>query len=264
MRLNKFLAQSGLGSRRAVEQLILDGLITVNGQVIRELATQVNPETDRVSAHGQSVKPVQKLEYLILNKPRGYDVTRGGEHHHRRAWDLLPKGSHPSIQSVGRLDRNSTGLLIFTNDGEFAFRLTHPRYGCRKTYEVDVEGNVPAETVQRLKEGIMLEDGPAHAVRVERLAPAEEGQSRLRLVMEEGRNRIVRRMCETLGFVVINLNRTAIGPLEMGNLPRGKTRPLTRMEINRLRQSIGLAAMASATEPSPMKKPPQRQRTRRN
>jgi len=146
MRLNKYLALCGLGSRRAVEQLILDGQVAIAGRPVSDLATQVG-EGAAVSIQGRPVHPVPRssFDYILLNKPRGYDVTRGGRHHHRRAWDLLPRETHPSVQSVGRLDRDSSGLLLFTNDGELAFRLTHPRYGCRKVYEVEVEGKVGAE-----------------------------------------------------------------------------------------------------------------------
>jgi len=176
----------------------------------------------------------------MLNKPRGYDVTRGGRHHHRRAWDLLPEDTFPNVQSVGRLDRDSTGLLLFTNDGDLAFRLAHPRYGRRKVYEIEVEGKVPDEALGRLTQGLELEDGPERALQAERLPAKSAGQVRLRLVLEEGRKRIVRRMCEALGHPVLSLNRAAFGDLSLGDLPRGKTRPLTEREIRRLRQSVGL------------------------
>jgi len=251
MRLNKFLAQSGLGSRRAVEQLILAGTVSVNGAAVRALATQVDEENDQVVVGGQAVRPVRQFEYLLLNKPRGYDVTRGGRHHHRRAWDLLPKDTHNSVQSVGRLDRDSTGLLLFTNDGELAFRLAHPRYGCRKTYEVDVEGNLSLVAMARLSEGVELEDGPARAVQVEKLPGLVKGQGRLKIVMVEGRNRIVRRMCEALGHPVVALNRIAVAGLELGDLPRGKTRPLSKQEVRRLRQAVGLSEPEKPAAPRP-------------
>lgn len=246
MRLNQFLAQCGLGSRRAVEQIILGGQVILNGRLIRELATQINPERDRVTVAGKPVRPARQLEYIMLNKPRGYDVTRGGRHHHRRAWDLLPAGTHASVQSVGRLDRDSTGLLLFTNDGDLAFRLAHPRYGCRKVYIVDVEGKVGEALLRRLTEGIELEDGPARALDARRVPTTAEGQSRLLIVMSEGRKRIVRRLCEALGHPAVALNRTAVGGLELGDLARGKTRPLSRREVTRLRQSVGLAVETPA------------------
>ena len=243
MRLNKYLALCGLGSRRAVEHLITGGQVAVGGKTVGDLATQVDEARDAVTVLGRPVRPVARhnFDYILLNKPRGYDVTRGGRQHHRRAWDLLPKDTHASVQAVGRLDRDSTGLLLFTNDGELAFRLTHPRYGCRKVYEVKVEGTVKAETLKRLTDGVQLEDGPAHAVHVERLAAEPDGLPRLLIVMEEGRNRIVRRMCEALEHPVTDLNRTALGPLQLGAVPRGKTRVLTTREIHLLRRLVGLA-----------------------
>ena len=246
MRLNRFLAQSGLGSRRAVEALIEAGEIAVNGQVTRQPWHQVDPARDRVHARGGPVRPAAAHSYILLNKPRGYDVTRGGRHHHRRAWDLLPAGTHPSVQSVGRLDRDSAGLLLFTNDGELAFRLAHPRYGIRKVYEVVVQGRVGGAALRRLTEGIELEDGPARALSAEPVGPEDQDWTRLRLIMVEGRKRIVRRMCEAIGHPVMELERTAMGGIELGGLRRGKTRPLRPAEIRRLRRSVGLGENGSS------------------
>lgn len=240
IRINRYLAMCGLGSRRAVEQLILEGRVSINGSVHQDLATQVHLENDLVTVDGKVVTPSTKFTYLILNKPRGYDVTRGGRHHHRRAWDLLPKGTPLSTQSVGRLDRDSTGLLIFTNDGDLAYRLTHPKFGCQKTYDVTIEGTLSIEIPGLFMEGIQLLDGPAHAVHAQILSSQIPNSSLLRIVMEEGRNRIVRRMCEAIGRKVLELNRIAIGPLNLGDLPRGKTRPLTFSEVKALRQLVGL------------------------
>ncbi len=256
MRINRYLASCGLGSRRAVEALIGAGKVTLNGTIVRDLSTQVKPTGDEVTVEGRPARPAPLFTYLALNKPLGYDVTRGGEQHHRRAWDLLPKGTHPSVQSVGRLDRDSTGLLLFTNDGEFAFRLAHPRHGCTKTYDVEIAGGRPTpETLERLRDGVTLEDGPARALAVEPL-PGGSGpeRSRLRLVIGEGRNRIVRRMCEAVGHPVVELERVAIGRLELGVLKRGKCRPLTAREVVMLRRDAGLAPPEA--EASPPKKGP--------
>ncbi|HOE95814.1 MAG TPA: pseudouridine synthase [Candidatus Sumerlaeota bacterium] len=242
MRLNRFLAAAGLGSRRAVEQMIRDGRVAVNGQTVTQLATQVDERRDRVELDGRPVRPAAQTLYLMLNKPRGYDVTRGGRHHHRRVYDLLPREVHPSVQAVGRLDRNSTGLLLFTNDGDLNFRLTHPRHGCHKHYEVLVEGVVDDETLEIFREGIRLEDGPAQAVEVARLEPTGPETTRLRIVMAEGRKHIVRRMCEAAGHPVLELDRTAVGPVRLGDLARGKVRPLTRREVAALKRSVGLTA----------------------
>ncbi len=247
MRINRFLAQAGLGSRRAVEALLEQGLVTLNGQVIREPWHQIDGEKDKVLVRGAPVRPAAAFTYLLLNKPRGYDVTRGGRHHHRRAWDLLPEGTHASVQSVGRLDRDSCGLLLFTNDGDLAFRMTHPRYGCRKIYEVTVEGHVGPPLLARLMEGVELEDGLARAAWAESLPPADANHDRMRLTMLEGRNRIVRRMCLALGHPVVELERTVLGGIEIGDLRRGKTRPLRPTEVRRLRKLMGLADL----EPEP-------------
>lgn len=240
MRINKYLAQCGLGSRRSVEALIAEGKVLLNGQVVTDLATQIDEAQDQVEVGGKTVQPPRRHVYYILNKPKGYDVTRGGRHHHRRAWDLLPKGTHASVQSVGRLDRDSTGLLLFTNDGELAFRLSHPSHGCTKVYEVLVEGEISDETVRQLIEGVTLEDGPARALSARKLEAPEKDQGVLALTMGEGRKRIVRRMCEAVGHPVIDLHRTDIGPLNIGNLRKGMTRPLTKAEVRNLYKAAGL------------------------
>jgi 23S rRNA pseudouridine2605 synthase len=242
MRINKCLAHSGLGSRRAVEALVQEGAVAVNGKVVTDLATQVDPDRDAITVKGQPVHLARELVYILMNKPKGYDVTRGGEHHHRRACDLLPEGTHPSVQAVGRLDRNSTGLLLFTNDGELAYRLTHPRFGCPKIYEVEVEGTPDAEAVTLLKDGIQLTDGPARALEVEVLPAQVKGITPMRVVMAEGRKHIVRRMCEAVGYPVLSLNRVAMATLGIGTLRKGKTRPLRPHEIHRLRQAARLEA----------------------
>lgn len=250
MRLNRYLALCGLGSRRAVEQIILDGRVSVNGDPTADLATQVEEARDTVEVDGVEMHPVSRRDfaYILLNKPKGYDVTRGGRHHHRRAWDLLPEGTHPSVQSVGRLDRNSTGLLLFTNDGELAYRLSHPRFGCRKVYEVEVDQEMPAEMQRQLREGVELEDGMARALSVERIPSEPDGYPRYRITMEEGRNRIVRRMCEAVGRPVANLNRSAFGPLTLADLPRGKTRPLTPWEVRQLKKLVSQAGLGEGAE----------------
>lgn len=253
MRLNRYLAQAGFGSRRAVESLVAAGAVTINGKPADHPGRAVDEANDRVEVNGRPVKPPQTHVYIMLNKPRGYDVTRGGTHHHRRAWDLLPAGTHPSVQSVGRLDRDSTGLLIFTNDGDLAFRLTHPRYGCQKIYEVDVDGRISPGALEQLRRGVDLEDGPARPVAAE-IVGSGGGLTTLRIVMAEGRKRIVRRMCEAIGHPVVNLNRAAVGELTLAGLARGKTRPLAPAEISRLRISVGLKKPEKEIEPQRRKR----------
>lgn len=239
MRLNRYLALCGLGSRRAVERLILDGEISVNGRVVTDLATQVDPDRDRIEYRGRISRPATRHTYLALNKPRGYDVTRSDRHSRRLVYDLLPDGTHPAVKAVGRLDRDSTGLLLLTDDGELAHRLTHPSFGCPKTYDVIVDGVVRVEDLNLLTSGIHLDDGPAKAVSAQLLDQTQTA-SRLKIVMIEGRKRIVRRMCEAIGHPVRELERTAIGPIQLGNLRRGTTRSLTPHELRKLRHCVGL------------------------
>jgi 23S rRNA pseudouridine2605 synthase len=256
LRLNRYLASCGLGSRRSVESLIRSGEVRINGKVVRELSTTVNTDHDKVTVGIKDVRPPMGRVYILMHKPRGYDVTRGGRHHHRRAWDLLPAGTHQSVQSVGRLDRNSTGLLLFTNDGETANRLTHPRFGCRKFYDVLVSGKVNEATLRKFREGIELDDGPARVVEIERLRINPErmgdqtGRTGLRMVITEGRNRIIRRMCDAVEHPVVALHRTRMGPLELGKLPTGRTRPLKQHEVNTLKKyADDLAGRARKPEP---------------
>ncbi len=241
MRLNRYLAQCGLGSRRAVEKLVGERRVTLNGRLVEHLGIQVDAGEDQVVVDGRPVRLPDRPDYLMLNKPAGFEVTRSGRHAPRRVYELLPKGIHPSVQAVGRLDRESTGLLLFSNDGALNFRLTHPRHGCQKVYEVEVEGEVADQTLQKLTAGLTLEDGPARAVGAERLAGvARRGTTRLRLAMAEGRKRIVRRLSEAAGHRVLRLHRTALGPLELGELPSGRVRALTDDEVGKLQRSVGL------------------------
>jgi len=255
LRLNRYLAGCGLGSRRSVESLIRSGKVRINDRVVRELATTVDPGHDCVTVEGKQIRPASGPVYILMNKPRGYDVTRGGRHHHRRAWDLLPNSTHPSVQSVGRLDRNSTGLLLFTNDGETANRLTHPRFGCRKTYAVLVKGQVDDVTLKRFSDGIELDDGPARAIEIRRLSTSGERtregdrQAGLQMVITEGRNRMIRRMCQAVEHPVIALHRSRLGPLRLDSLPTGKTRPLKRQEVTALlKYTAELAAVVKGPD----------------
>jgi 23S rRNA pseudouridine2605 synthase len=238
VRLNRYLAQCGLGSRRSAEELIKNGKVKINGKIVRELATQVGPD-DRVQVDGRDQRPAEQLVYLAMNKPRGYDVTRADRHSHRRIYDLLPKETHLSVKAVGRLDRDSTGLLLLTNDGVLAHRLTHPSFGCPKAYQAEVEGKVSGETLKMMTEGVQLDDGAARAVEVVAL---ERGTrtSMLRIVMHEGRKHIVRRLCATLGHPVLALERVGIGPLGVTGLGKGRVRPLTKGELIALRKSVGM------------------------
>ena len=229
VRLNRYLASAGVGSRRAVDELIRAGRVTVNGEV-GELGAAVG-DGDVVAVDGRTVAP-QELAYLMLHKPSGVVTTASDPQRRRTVVDLVE--SPERVYPVGRLDRDTTGLLLLTNDGELANRLAHPRQGVDKTYVVEVEGDPPPEAIRRLAEGVELDDGPTAPARARRL-----GAGRLELVIHEGRNRQVRRMCEAVGHPVRRLHRTAYGPLELDTLAPGSWRPLTAEEVAALRPETG-------------------------
>jgi len=229
VRLNRYLASAGVGSRRAVDELIRAGRVTVNGEV-GELGAAVG-DGDVVAVDGRTVAP-QELAYLMLHKPSGVVTTASDPQRRRTVVDLVE--SPERVYPVGRLDRDTTGLLLLTNDGELANRLAHPRQGVDKTYVVEVEGDPPPEAIRRLEEGVELDDGPTAPARARRL-----GAGRLELVIHEGRNRQVRRMCEAVGHPVRRLHRTAYGPLELDTLAPGSWRPLTAEEVAALRPETG-------------------------
>lgn len=231
VRLQKYLAESGVASRRAAEQLILAGRVAVNGQVVQTLGTKVQSERDRVEVDGSLIKPKRKL-YLALNKPPGFLSTRQDPLRRPILSDLLPRDwSH--LTSVGRLDHDSEGLIFLTNDGEFALRLTHPRYGVRKVYRATVEGRVEPPALRKFTAGI--EDaGDVLKAEKARLISANNSHSVVELELAEGRNREVRRLFASQGLNVTRLQRTQIGRVKLGELPVGKWRTLTEPEIKSL------------------------------
>jgi 23S rRNA pseudouridine2605 synthase len=241
-RLQKTLARAGYGSRRRAEELIEEGRVRVGGRVAR-LGDRVNPLKDRITVDGVPVPAHPELRYLALNKPKGVTSTLRDPHAAKPLTDLLPDG--PRLFPVGRLDRDSEGLLLLTNDGELANRLQHPRYEVEKEYLVHVEGHVPRSELRRLTEGIHLEDGVAAAVRA-REVQRGEGKTALSLVMREGRKREVRRMLEALGHPVRRLLRVRVGPVGLRGLRPGRTRPLTQEEVAELYRVSGL----TSAEPS--------------
>ncbi|MFN7016647.1 MAG: pseudouridine synthase [Fimbriimonadales bacterium] len=232
-RLQKWLAFCGYGSRRACEQLIRQGRVQVNG-VPATLGMKIDPEQDRITVDGKRVHPPSQRVYLMLHKPRGYTTTRKDPHALHTVMELL-RDAPASVFPVGRLDTDSEGLLLFTNDGEFAHRLMHPRYKLPKTYRVWVRG-VPSErALKQLREGVVLEDGITAPAEV-RLLRAGREQSLLEIVLREGRKRQIRRMCEAVGHPVRRLVRVAIGALRLPrDLPPGKWRMLTPDEVALLR-----------------------------
>jgi 23S rRNA pseudouridine2605 synthase len=231
VRLQKFLAEAGVASRRASEQIILAGRVTVNGGAVCELGTKIDPASDRVAVDGKPVRAKRKL-HLALHKPRGCVCSRNDERGRPTIYDLLP-AEWQNVHSVGRLDFDTEGLLFLTNDGEFALRLTHPRYGVRKRYVATVEGLVDGEMLRRLAQGVWHEGENLRAERT-RLISASRAQSVVELELAEGKNREVRRLFESQGLAVKRLQRTQIGKIGLGELKLGRWRTLTATEIRTL------------------------------
>lgn len=238
LRLQKFLAQAGVASRRQAEQLIAEGLVSVNGQIQREMGLQIDPEQDQITLRGQLLQAEPALQYLLLNKPENVMVTRNDPQQRQTVYHLLPESYH-HLHPVGRLDRNSCGLLLLTNDGDLTQRLLHPRYKMPKTYRVRVRGLIQPQALQQLAEGVELSDGRTLPAEIHLLG--NDGRaSLLQFTLQEGRNRQIRRMCKAVGYEVLYLQRTTLGPLELAQLKPGQFRLLQPPEISGLRQQAGL------------------------
>jgi len=229
MRLQVYLARAGVASRRASEALITEGRVNVNGEPATELGTKVTPGTDHVTVDGNAVV-LRKPVWIALHKPRGYVTTRDDPRGRRTVYDLIPAELH-HLFHVGRLDRQSEGLLLLTNEGEAANRLLHPRYGIDKEYVATIEGSPTHESVDRLVEGIEVDGELLRADTVEVMPTSEPGTTRIRLVLLEGRYREVRRMLEAVGHPVLKLVRRRFGPIRLGDLRRGAWRELTPQEL---------------------------------
>lgn len=233
VRLQKFLAQSGVASRRKCEELMLDGLVEVDGEVVTRLGTKIDPRTAVIRVDGQRLPPVSPHVYLVLNKPRGVVSTMSDPEGRRTLGDLV--ADRPErLFHVGRLDTDTSGLILLTNDGDFAQRVAHPSYELDKTYVAEVDGAVSKETLDLLRKGVTLDDGPL-VVNAIRLVSAGEGNAKGRSIVEltihEGRNRIVRRLLDHVGHPVRRLTRTVIGPVKLGGLRTGELRELNRDEL---------------------------------
>jgi 23S rRNA pseudouridine2605 synthase len=239
-RLQKVLAHAGVASRRAAEELIVAGRVSVNGQVVVELGRRVT-DADRIEVDGKPLAPSERLVYLALNKPVGYVSTARDPEGRPTVLDLVR--SDERLYPVGRLDWDSEGLLLLTNDGALTHRLTHPRYGVEKEYHVLVAGYPSGGTLERLAEGVRLEDGPTAPALVRRLRQDKLGVW-LTITIHEGRNRQVRRMFEAVGHPAKRLIRARVGPVELGGLPTGRSRELLPAEVAALRRSVGVGAPA--------------------
>jgi 23S rRNA pseudouridine2605 synthase len=231
VRLQKFLADAGVASRRASEQYITEGRVTVNGKVIKELGTKVDPDADHISVDNRPLKAKRKL-YLAVHKPRGYICSRNDPEGRATVHEFLP-AEWTNLYSVGRLDFLSEGLIFYTNDGDFSLKLTHPRYGIRKKYRATVAGTVTPEMAHQMEKG-MFHEGENLRAEQARILKVGGGHSLVELTLREGKNREVRRLFESLGLTVQKLVRTHIGPIKLGELPKGKWRTLTAAEIKSL------------------------------
>jgi 23S rRNA pseudouridine2605 synthase len=250
VRLQKVLAQAGIASRRACEALISEGRVEVNSEVVFEQGRRVDPERDVIRVDGARIPPPRRHRYLALNKPRGVVATMNdpegrptvadllAEPASRRTGDSGTRVKNERMFHVGRLDTDTEGLLILTNDGDFAHRLAHPSYEVPKTYIAEVAGTVREQTVRRLRRGITLEDGPVRPTSVKIVSTAGD-KTLIKITLREGRNRIVRRTMEAVGHPVRRLSRIGIGPVRLGNLKVGEYRELTREELGGLLDLIG-------------------------
>lgn len=233
IRLNKYLADAGICSRREADKLIESGAVMVNGKVVTALGTRVSI-TDKVVYGGQALRR-EKLRYLVLNKPKDFITTTDDPHERKTVMNLVEKACPERIYPVGRLDRSTTGVLLFTNDGDLAKKLTHPRHGIRKIYHVVLNKPLTKADYERISEGIVLDDGP---IKVDKISWLEDGKIKKEVGMElhSGRNRIVRRIFESLGYKVVRLDRVVFAGITKKDTPRGRWRMLTEAEVNMLKR----------------------------
>nr|WP_280144552.1 pseudouridine synthase [Caldanaerovirga acetigignens] len=232
MRLQKFLSMAGIASRRACEMLILDGRVQVNGKVVKELGTKVDPDADEVRVDGEICRIKMKPVYIIMNKPKGVLTTVKDPFGRPTVIDLLA-GVKERVFPVGRLDKDTEGLLIITNDGELSYKLMHPKHQIDKTYIAKVMGVPDEKDIRRLRKGIFLEDGKTAPAKVRILKKGRNAV--LEIIIHEGRKRQVRRMCEAIGHPVLSLRRTRIGNLTLRGLAPGGWRYMTEEEVNYLK-----------------------------
>ncbi|MCL2819189.1 MAG: rRNA pseudouridine synthase [Actinomycetia bacterium] len=241
VRLQKHLARAGVASRRGSEDLISSGRVTVNGEVITLLGSKIIPAHDVVAVDGVEIRTNADPVYLMLNKPAGYISTMSDPHARHTVAELVPTDQYPGLFPIGRLDADTTGLLLFTTDGELAHRIMHPHYEVHKRYDSQVERRLRDGEIQWLSDGVMLDDGLTAPALVKRIEPFEvcekaiEGEvDHLSLCIHEGRKRQIRRMLDTIGHPVITLQRVAIGDLELGDLELGSWRLIDRQDIETL------------------------------
>lgn len=231
VRLQKYIAMSGEASRRAAEAMIEEGRVRVNGELITQLGTKVEIGADKVSLDGKEIKPEIKKYYIMLNKPEGYVSTVNDQFDRPTVLDLISGEIKSRVFPVGRLDYDTRGLLLLTNDGDFTYKVTHPKFRMNKTYVVTVRGGITVKGLNALRNGVIIDDFKTSPAEVEILS-AEKGVTVLKITIHEGKNRQVRKMMEAVGCKVSELNRISVGNVELGNLPLGRWRYLTAHEIS--------------------------------
>ena len=232
-RLQKYLAECGIASRRKCEEYIIQGKVQVNGKTITELGVKVNPEKDKITFEGKNVKQEERKVYILLNKPIGYVTTSDEQFGRDKVLDLVKVRER--VVPVGRLDMYTSGALILTNDGDFVYKVTHPKHEIRKTYTVTVKGIIKNEEVEQLRKGVKIDDYTTRPAKVKILKTDEEKDiSRLEITIHEGKNRQVRRMCESVGRRVIALHRSKIGNIGVKDIELGKWRSLKDFEVKTL------------------------------
>lgn len=236
-RLQKVMARAGVASRRRSEELIRQGRVAVNGRVVRELGVRVDPESDTITVDGQPIQVISQHTYIALHKPPGVITTVDDPWGRPTVLDLVQVDAR--VYPVGRLDAESEGLVLLTDDGELAHRLTHPRFGHQKEYHVCVAGQLSDGDLERLRSGVRLEDGITAPAQIDVLRYGE-GDTWLRMILHEGRKRQIRRMAEAVGHPVKRLIRVRVGPIRLGELAPGRWRHLSQHEIRQVRETIGV------------------------
>lgn len=234
MRLQKFLAGAGVASRRAAEKIISEGRVSVNGEIVREMGVQIDENYDSVEVDGKKVISSEKKYYIMLNKPVGFVTTVSDDKGRPTVMELVSDIS-ARIYPVGRLDYDTEGLLLLTNDGDLTFRITHPKHDIKKTYVAEVTGNISMETILQLRKGVVIDGYKTSPAEVEVIGATQYG-TKIEITIHEGRNRQVRKMFEALGCVVKKLKRVSEAGLNLGHLPSGKWRKLSESEINMLKK----------------------------
>ena len=234
-RLQKYLANQGIASRRKAEEYILQGKVKVNGKIVLELGTKINPQRDKVEFEGKEVKKKEQKTYVLLNKPIDYVTTVKDQFHRNTVIDLV-KGAGNNLLPVGRLDMYTSGALILTNDGNFIYHVTHPKHEVEKTYTVTLKGSVTQEEIETLKKGVVIDEEYVTKPAKVRILKIEEEKniSRLEISIHEGKNRQVRKMCEAIGKKVLALHRSKIGEINVKDLKIGQWRYLTQEEVEKL------------------------------